>query len=216
MEIVGENGLTLNEAWADGPHAYRSVAVPGFPNLFMLMGPHSPIGNQSLVIIAENQADYAMWWINQIRDGRIVSAAPTEAATKDYNESMKAAMPQTIWVTGCNSWYLGKDGLPELFPWIPRRHRELLSTPQTRRLRRPHRLSVTAATCRRPVIRATHVAHFGCSSRTFLLTTRVCSKRCQEGTTMFELIVFGTLLVVLIGALGLPYPQSTYNRWNRR
>ena len=50
MEIVGENGLTLDEAWADGPHAYRSVAVPGFPNLFMLMGPHSPIGNQSLVI----------------------------------------------------------------------------------------------------------------------------------------------------------------------
>ena len=54
MEIVGESGLTLDEAWADGPHAYRSVAVPGFPNLFMLMGPHSPIGNQSLVIIAED------------------------------------------------------------------------------------------------------------------------------------------------------------------
>ena len=86
MEIVGENGVTLDEAWADGPHAYRSVAVPDFPNLFMLMGPHSPIGNQSLVIIAENQADYAMWWINQIRDGHVVSAAPTEAATKGYND----------------------------------------------------------------------------------------------------------------------------------
>ena len=131
MDIVGENGLTLNEAWADGPHAYRSVAVPGFPNLFMLMGPHSPIGNQSLVIVAEDQADYAMWWINQIRDGRIAAAAPTEAATKDYNESMKAAMPQTVWVTGCKSWYLGKDGLPELFPWRPRRHRELLRAPET-------------------------------------------------------------------------------------
>lgn len=32
---------------------------------------------------------------------------------------------------------------------------------------------------------------------------------------MFELIVFGSLLVVLIGLLGLPYPQSTYSRWNR-
>ena len=56
---------------------------------------------------------------------------------------------------------------------------------------------------------------FGGSGRTFL-TKRVCSKRCQEGTAMFELIVFGILLVVLLGALGLPYPQSTYNRWNRR
>ncbi|HEU0190164.1 MAG TPA: NAD(P)/FAD-dependent oxidoreductase [Mycobacterium sp.] len=130
LEVVGENGVTLDDAWADGPRAYRSVAVPGFPNLFMLMGPHSPIGNNSLIPIAEDQADYAMWWINQIRDGRVVAAAPTEAATKDYNEAMKAAMPQTIWVTGCSSWYLGKDGLPELFPWIPERHTELLRHPE--------------------------------------------------------------------------------------
>ena len=130
LTVIGEGGLTLDEAWADGPMAYRSVAVPGFPNLFMLMGPHSPIGNQSLVPIAEDQADYAMWWINQLRDGVVRTAAPTEAATKEYNESMKAAMPQTIWVTGCSSWYLGKDGLPELFPWTPDTHRELLRQPE--------------------------------------------------------------------------------------
>jgi cation diffusion facilitator CzcD-associated flavoprotein CzcO len=130
LEVIGEGGLTLDEAWADGPMAYRSVAVPGFPNLYMLMGPHSPIGNQSLVPIAEDQANYVMWWIKQFRDGVVRAAAPTEAATKEYNESMKAAMPQTIWVTGCSSWYLGKDGLPELFPWTPETHRELLRQPE--------------------------------------------------------------------------------------
>lgn len=129
VTIIGEDGLSLDEAWADGPHAYRSVAVPGFPNLFMLMGPHSPIGNQSLIPIAEDQADYALWWITQIRDGRVAAAAPTVAATKLYNEEIKAAMPQTVWLTGCSSWYLGKDGLPELFPWEPNRHRELLRSP---------------------------------------------------------------------------------------
>ena len=130
LEVIGQGGLTLDEAWADGPMAYRSVAVPGFPNLFMLMGPHSPFGNQSLVPIAEDQANYAMWWINQLRDGVVRSAAPTEAATREYNERMKAAMPQTIWVTGCSSWYLGKDGLPELFPWTPDIHHELLCQPE--------------------------------------------------------------------------------------
>ncbi|MGH3560791.1 MAG: flavin-containing monooxygenase, partial [Mycobacterium sp.] len=130
LEVIGENGITLDEAWADGPRAYRSVAVPGFPNLFMLMGPHSPIGNNSLTPVAEDQADYAMWWINEIRGGRVFAAAPTEVATKEYNESMKAAMPQTVWVTGCSSWYLGKDGLPELFPWVPERHTELLRQPE--------------------------------------------------------------------------------------
>lgn len=130
MEIIGENGVSLDDAWTDGPQAYRSVAVPGFPNMFMLMGPHSPIGQQSLVIIAENQADYAMWWIERIRDGAIEAAAPTDVATKDYNEQMKSAMPQTVWTTGCNSWYLDKHGLPELFPWEPVRHRRLLAAPE--------------------------------------------------------------------------------------
>src|SRR3712207_6929772 len=41
------SGLTLEQAWADGPRAYRTVALPGFPNLFTLIGPHSPIGNHS-------------------------------------------------------------------------------------------------------------------------------------------------------------------------
>lgn len=130
MKISGENGLPLDETWRDGPTAYRSVAVPGFPNMFMLMGPHSPIGNQSLIPVAEDQADYALWWIRQIAEGRVVSAAPTKVATEKYNEEMKAAMPKTVWMTGCNSWYLGKDGLPELFPWTPRRHHELLATPE--------------------------------------------------------------------------------------
>jgi cation diffusion facilitator CzcD-associated flavoprotein CzcO len=132
MHVVGQDGATLADAWSDGPSAYRSVAVPGFPNMFMLMGAHSPVGSQSLTPIAEDQADYAVWWIKRIADGRVVSAAPTEAATEEYNAEMKSAMPQTVWVTGCSSWYLGKDGLPELFPWRPGRHRALLRTPDTR------------------------------------------------------------------------------------
>jgi hypothetical protein len=120
----------LDEAWADGPIAYRSVAVPRFPNLFMLMGPHSPIGQQSFMAIAEDQADYAMWWIRRIRNGVVRTAAPTEAATKEYNELIKAALPQTIWASGCSSWYLGKDGLPEVFPWAPETHSELLRRPE--------------------------------------------------------------------------------------
>ncbi|MGB3355446.1 MAG: NAD(P)/FAD-dependent oxidoreductase [Mycobacterium sp.] len=129
LDIVGEGGLSLADAWADGPAAYRSVAVPGFPNMFMLMGPHSPVGNNSLVPVAEDQARYATWWINQLRERRIASVSPTGAATAAYGDAMKAAMPQTVWTTGCSSWYLDKHGLPELFPWAPQRYSELLRAP---------------------------------------------------------------------------------------
>lgn len=130
MELVGEGGITLEEAWADGPRAYRTVALAGFPNFFMMMGPHSPIGNHSLVAIAETQADYIARWVERLRDGRVASVAPTPEATARFNDEMRRAMPGTVWVTGCRSWYLGPDGLPELWPWTPARHRELLREPE--------------------------------------------------------------------------------------
>lgn len=129
MKVTGAGGLTLDQAWRDGPRGYRTVALPGFPNLFTLVGPHSPVGNQSLVKVAETQADYIVWWIEQLRAGRVATAAPTAEATDRFNADLKAAIPQTIWASGCRSWYLGKDGTPELWPWTPARHREMLAAP---------------------------------------------------------------------------------------
>jgi cation diffusion facilitator CzcD-associated flavoprotein CzcO len=127
IEIVGEGGVTLEEAWSEGPRAYLTVALPRFPNLFMLIGPHSPIGNNSLISIAESQAGYALAWIEQMRQGRVHRVAPSQEATDRYNAALRATIPRTSWASGCTSWYIGKDGLPELWPWTPRRHREMLS-----------------------------------------------------------------------------------------
>ena len=71
IALTGPGGVTLEDAWRDGPRAYRTVGVPGLPNFFMLMGPHSPIGNQSLVIVAETQADYVDAADPDVREGRI-------------------------------------------------------------------------------------------------------------------------------------------------
>ena len=57
------DGQTLDDMWSAGPRAHKSVAVQGMPNLFMLLGPHSPIGNFSLVQVAEAQAAYVLRWI---------------------------------------------------------------------------------------------------------------------------------------------------------
>ncbi|GAA2576934.1 NAD(P)/FAD-dependent oxidoreductase [Actinomadura fulvescens] len=129
MRLVAPDGRTLDEAWRDGPHAYRTVAMPGFPNLFFLMGPHSPIGNYSLTAIAEAQAAYIAGWIRRHRAGLVTTMAPRREATDAFNEEMRKALPRTIWTSGCSSWYLGKDGLPELWPWTPREHARMLASP---------------------------------------------------------------------------------------
>ncbi len=126
MNLVGREGITIDELWADGPKAHLTVALPGFPNFFMLMGPHSPVGNYSLTAIAETQAEHIVEWVRRWSAGVIDSVAPTLEATDSFNAEMREAMPNTVWATGCTSWYLGKDGLPELWPWTPDKHRDRL------------------------------------------------------------------------------------------
>ncbi|MCW2855579.1 MAG: monooxygenase [Marmoricola sp.] len=126
INLIGPGGLTLDEVWADGPRAYQTVAVPGFPNFFMFMGPNSPVGNYALTAIAETQAGYALTWIARWRRQEFESAMPTAEATDRFYVGVDEALPDTVWATGCTSWYLGANGKPELFPWAPERHRVLL------------------------------------------------------------------------------------------
>jgi cation diffusion facilitator CzcD-associated flavoprotein CzcO len=124
--VTGADGRSLEQEWAEGPRGYRTVALPGFPNLFTLLGPHSPIGNYSVIAIAEAQADFVIEWLKKIRRDELTAVAPLRVATDVFNAEMRAALPHTIWASGCTSWYLGKDGLPELWPWTPLRHRVML------------------------------------------------------------------------------------------
>lgn len=129
MRVTGTDGLTLDEAWKDGPRAYRSVALPGFPNLFVLQGPHSPVGNYSLIRIAETQVHFIMQWLEQMSAGRVAAVAPREEATDAYYRDLRAAIPNTVWDTGCRSWYHDAEGNVQLWPWTAKRHREMLAHP---------------------------------------------------------------------------------------
>ncbi len=130
MELTGLDGVKLSEAWGERePYGYRSVAVPGFPNVFTLIGPHSPFGNQSLFTISETQADFAMRCIERWQRREFEWMTPTSEATERFNAEMKEALPNTIWTSGCDSWYIGKDGLPSVWPWVASHHREILQEP---------------------------------------------------------------------------------------
>ncbi|ORV84886.1 monooxygenase [Mycobacterium interjectum] len=127
MRLTGRDGIAADDVWRDGPRAYRTVAMPGFPNFFMMLGPHSPVGNHSLTAVAEHQADHILAWIQGWRRGEFDTVEPTRSATESYNEKLRAAMPNTVWTTGCDSWYLNKDGVPEVWPFTPAEHRAMLA-----------------------------------------------------------------------------------------
>jgi cation diffusion facilitator CzcD-associated flavoprotein CzcO len=130
MEVEGRGGITLDGVWGDHPWAYLSVSVPGFPNLFLINGPNGPVGNFSLIDVAEMQFGYVMQLIELVRAGVARHISASEAAAERFEAERVAATKTTIWSTGgCKSWYLDPRGVPSVWPWGFDRFREVMSAP---------------------------------------------------------------------------------------
>ena len=128
--VTGRGGINLDDVWADRPIAYLSLSVPGFPNMFLLNGPNGPVGNFSLIQIAEMQLGYVIQILNKLRDGecREISASPS--ATAEFDKARVEAAKGAIWSTGCKSWYLDKFGVPASWPWSYARFAEEMAAPK--------------------------------------------------------------------------------------
>ena len=84
MEVVGPAGARLSEVWADRPTAYMSISIPGIPNFFMLNGPNGPIGNFSLIEVAELQFAFILQLVERLRSGECRLVSATARATEAF------------------------------------------------------------------------------------------------------------------------------------
>ncbi len=129
MEVLGADDTDLETLWARRPVAYLAVSMPGFPNFFMLNGPNGPVGNYSLIDIAEHQWGYIQQLLERVREQGPLCA--TAQALEDFDRERIAAAKTTIWYTGgCQSWYLDADGIPASWPWNYSRFVAEMKTPK--------------------------------------------------------------------------------------
>jgi cation diffusion facilitator CzcD-associated flavoprotein CzcO len=129
MTLQGRDGLSINDAWAKGPRAWAMTAIPGFPNLFTVLGPNSPSGSMSLQYVAELTARYITTWLRRFRNGEITTVEVTEEATNKFADDVAEAMGPTVWNTGCNSWYFADDSHIDLWPFDRKRLTSMLTQP---------------------------------------------------------------------------------------
>jgi cation diffusion facilitator CzcD-associated flavoprotein CzcO len=130
IQVIGRDGQCLDDAWADRPVAYLSISIPGFPNLFMLNGPNGPVGNFSLIEVAELQLAYILQLVDLLRRGRCREIGPSQQATDAFDAARVEAAKKTVWATGCRSWYLDDRGIPAAWPWTFDRFREEMARPK--------------------------------------------------------------------------------------
>ncbi|MCW2991410.1 MAG: FAD-dependent pyridine nucleotide-disulfide oxidoreductase, partial [Solirubrobacterales bacterium] len=110
--VRGRDGRTMAEVFDGSPQAYLGTTVAGFPNLFLLTGPNTGLGHNSIVYILESQFNYVLDALAQMRSRGIGSLEVKPEAQRRFNEKVQKAMEDTVWTTGgCASWYIDRNGL---------------------------------------------------------------------------------------------------------
>jgi cation diffusion facilitator CzcD-associated flavoprotein CzcO len=110
MRVTGRNGIDLNEVWKDGAAAFLGLSVPGFPNLFMLYGPNTNLGHNSILFMIEQQVGYMVQMLQEEVIRGVRSADVRQAAAERFDDDVQAAAANTVWAEGCHSWYKTDDG----------------------------------------------------------------------------------------------------------
>lgn len=108
--VYGRNGQDLLDAWKGGAEAYKGSAIAGFPNFFMLMGPNTGLGHSSMVYMIESQIQYVLDALKKMEKHGWKSVEVKKEAQSQYNASIHAKLGDSVWQTGCKSWYVNENG----------------------------------------------------------------------------------------------------------
>lgn len=109
MRITGRDGLDLNRAWSRGAEAYLGLSVPGFPNFFMLYGPNTNLGHNSIIYMLESQISHVLRCLRLLRRrGAETIEVGADSFTR-FNRHVRQRLQHTAW-NGCKSWYVDANG----------------------------------------------------------------------------------------------------------
>ena len=110
LDVTGEHGTTLREVWRDGAQAYLGMAVPGFPNFFMLYGPNTNVGSNSVIFMLEAQARYIVRALKYMRRKGKTYVAVRPAALAEFVAKIDRWMTGTVWTTRCSNYFRAANG----------------------------------------------------------------------------------------------------------
>jgi cation diffusion facilitator CzcD-associated flavoprotein CzcO len=108
--VHGRDGRSLAQAWSPTMLAHLGTTVHGFPNLFVLLGPNTGLGHNSVLLMAEAQLRQVVKALRHLRRTGAAAIEPTAAAQRRHTARVDRAMAGTVWTSGCASWYLDATG----------------------------------------------------------------------------------------------------------
>ncbi len=129
IELTGPGGHALAAEWSHGAHAYLGVTVSGFPNFFMLYGPNTNLGHNSILVMIEAQAGYIIQAIESLRAQGLRRIDVKRVVMEEYNRNLARDLEKSVWADAKSSWYKLADGtITNNWPHSTIRYRRLLRT----------------------------------------------------------------------------------------
>jgi cation diffusion facilitator CzcD-associated flavoprotein CzcO len=128
-KLFGKDGRTLREHWDEGGmSALHGATVAGFPNLFLLVGPNTGLGHNSIIFMIESQLTYVLGALRAMTESGAATLEPRPQVQEAYNAEIQEQLRGTVWNTGgCSSWYLDERGRnTTLWPTFTFRFRNLV------------------------------------------------------------------------------------------
>jgi cation diffusion facilitator CzcD-associated flavoprotein CzcO len=110
LGIEGLGGRKLQEVWRDGAEAYLGIAAAGFPNLFMLYGPNTNLGHNSILFMIECQVSYVVRCLRELARRDLAWLDVRADVQERYNRELQERLRKTAWAAGCTSWYKTEAG----------------------------------------------------------------------------------------------------------
>jgi cation diffusion facilitator CzcD-associated flavoprotein CzcO len=119
MEIAGSDGRRLADEWAEVARAYLGLAVPGFPNMFLLYGPNTNGGTGSVIFTIESEIGHVLAVLRELDAADAGRIEVRREAAEGFDRELRSALGGTVWHSGCTSWYVDEDGNdPSQWPWL--------------------------------------------------------------------------------------------------
>lgn len=110
IDIIGSNGQSLNYRWKNGAEAYFGVMVSGFPNLFLLYGPNTNLGHNSIIYQVESQVQYVLKCIKEIKAKNLNHIDVDQSLMDEQNRKLQLELKNLVWSENCGNWYKDNSG----------------------------------------------------------------------------------------------------------
>jgi cation diffusion facilitator CzcD-associated flavoprotein CzcO len=110
LEVTGTQNTELNTAWKDGAEAYLGISMPNFPNFFMLYGPNTNLGHNSIIFMIECQVNYIVDAVNTLKKQGAKSLDLKAHKMGEFADYLKARLATSVWEKDCDSWYKNDAG----------------------------------------------------------------------------------------------------------